>query len=90
MPALNESSEHTAAEAIADHVHQVGEACLRERRAPTIEEVERLAELEREYDEALEREARLAAWVNPIFDRLNAEFALSGEQYRRTLEKRGY
>jgi hypothetical protein len=84
------TTEHEAAEAIADHVHQVGEACLRERRAPTAEEVERLAELEREYDEAIQREARIAAWVNPIFDRWNAEAAQSAMQYRRTLEGRIY
>lgn len=89
--------ENLAAEALADHTSSVGEACIREMRAPTVEEELKFYELEVAYDAAVEvtaaakaREERIAKQVDPIFDRLNAEAVKSAQQYRRSLEGRGF
>lgn len=79
-----------AAEAISDHVYAVGEACLREHRAPTSAEAKQLAALEREYDRVTAKAERMAAQIAPIIDQINTENHRRGEQYRRMLEGRGF
>jgi hypothetical protein len=88
--------ENQAAEAYADHAATVGEACIRENRAPTKEEARRFYELETAVDDAMQaaHEARVKAITGPttrdIARQMLADAKLKAEQYRRTLEMRGY
>ena len=69
--------EQAAAEAHDDHLSTVGEACIRENRAPTEDEERRFYELEAAYD----------ATIAPLNA---AEQALIAKAYKRTLEGRGF